>query len=310
MPGAAGDSQRVLEIRGIRAAHGVAMDIDLLRTFVAICDTRTFTAAARQVGRTQSAVSLQMRRLEDSLGRPLFQRGGARPALTEHGVLLLAHARRILAAVAEARLAFDQAAVEGVVVLGMPDDYAPRILSRVLRSFSELYPAATVDLVIDQSRQLVRRLAEGSVDLAFVTAGEGPVSGDPVFRDRIVWTSAAAGATTGEVHLRDPLPVAIWGETETYSRLMFDALAASGRAHRVAVISRSMAGLRGAVRAGIAVSAMMSSSVGPGMRALGEEDGFPPMAELPVHLERTSTRRSAVIGRLEAHIRACLPGPG
>jgi DNA-binding transcriptional LysR family regulator len=180
------------------------LDLDLLRTFVAICDAQTFTAAARRVGRTQSAVSLQMRRLEDSLGRPLFVRGKPRPVLTEHGALLLAHARRILACVAEARLAFDQAAVEGVVVLGMPDDYAPR-MSLVLRSFSELYPAATVDLVIDQSRHLVRHLAEGSVDLAFVTAGEGSVSGAPAFRDRMVWTAAA----TGDVHLCDPLPVAI-----------------------------------------------------------------------------------------------------
>jgi DNA-binding transcriptional LysR family regulator len=289
------------------------LDLDLLRTFVAICDTRTFTAAARQVGRTQSAVSLQMRRLEESLGRPLFVRDGARPTLTEHGALLLAHARRILACVDEARLAFGQGAVEGVVVLGMPDDYAPRILSLVLRSFSELYPAATVDLVIDQSRHLVRRLAEGSVDLAFVTAGEGPVSGAPAFRDRMVWTAAAAGPGSGpgsgDVHLRDPLPIAIWDETETYARHMLDALAASGRAHRVAVISRSMSGLRGAVRAGVAVTAMMSSSLGPGMRALGAEDGFPPMAELTVHLERAHLRRSAVIDRLEAHILGCFKDP-
>lgn len=118
----------------------------------------------------------------------------------------------------------------------------------------------------------------------------------------MVWTAAA----TGDTHLRDPLPIAIWDETETYARHMLDALAASGRAHRVAVISRSMSGLR----AGVAVTAMMSSSVGPGMRVLGAEDGFPPLAELPVHLERAYMRRSAVIERLEAHILGCFPRIG
>ena len=107
-----------------------AMDIDLLKTFVAICDSKSFTAAARQVGRTQSAVSLQMRRLEESLGRPLFLRGAPGATLTEHGVLLLPNARRILAAVNEALVSFDRATVEGIVVVGMPDDYAPRILVR------------------------------------------------------------------------------------------------------------------------------------------------------------------------------------
>lgn len=274
------------------------MDLDLLKTFVAICDNRTLTAAAQQVGRTQSAVSLQMRRLEESLGRPLFVREGGRAGLTEHGVLLLAHARRILACVDEARIAFDRGSVEGVVVLGMPDDYAPRILGRVLRSFVELYPAALINLVADQSRQLVRRLAEGSVDLAFVSEGEGPVRGPVAFRDRMIW----AGPAAGDVHLRDPLPVAVWDETDAYARLMLPALAASGRAHRVVVMSRSMTGLRGAVRAGVAVTAMMESSLGPEMRELGPGDGFPPLAEIPVHLERAHLRRSSVIDRLEAHI--------
>lgn len=280
---------------------GHGMDIDLLRTFVAICDHRTFTAAAKQVGRTQSAVSLQMRRLEESLGRPLFVRDAARQGLTEHGVLLLAHARRILACVDDARLAFDRRSVEGVVVLGMPEDYAPRILARVLRSFAELYPDAVVNLAIGESRQLVRRLAEGSVDLAFISEGEGPVRGLVAFRDRMIWAAPASG----EIQSRDPLPIAVWDETDAYSRRMLVALSESGRAHRIAVISRSMTGLRGAVTAGIAVTVMMESSLGPGMRELTPVDGFPPLGVIPVHLERAHLRRSSVIDRLEAHILAC-----
>jgi DNA-binding transcriptional LysR family regulator len=275
------------------------MDIDLLRTFAAICDTGSFTAAAQRVGRTQSAVSLQIRRLEESLGRPLFVRTGGAIAPTEHGVLLLGHARDILQKVDAAVSVFNRGTVEGIVVLGMPDDYTPRILSRVLKGFTELYPAATINLVIDESRVLVKHLAEGSVDLAFITEGEGPVSGGPVaFRDSIVWTAPASG----ELHQLDPLPLAIWDENDGYARRMLAALQAMDRRYRLVVISRSMTGLRGAVRAGLAVTAMMRSSLGEGMRELGALDGFPPLAEVSIRLERAHLKKSAIIDRLEMHL--------
>jgi DNA-binding transcriptional LysR family regulator len=283
------------------------MDIDLLRTFVAICDTGSFTSAARHVGRTQSAVSLQMRRLEEFLGRPLLVRGASGVTLTKHGLLLLDHAREILLKVAEARALFDRGSVEGVVVLGLPDDYAPRILSRVLRAFTELYPAATINLAIDGSRKLVKRLSEGSVDLAFITQGEGPICGGPIaFHDRMVWVAPDGS----DLHLRDPVPIAIWDETDAYARRMLPALKALGRDYRIVITAGSMTGLRGAVRAGLAMTAMMSSSVTEGMQVLGPDDGFSPLADLAVLLERAHLRRSAVIDRLEEHLLTCLSGEG
>ncbi|MFM9849746.1 MAG: LysR family transcriptional regulator [Hyphomicrobiaceae bacterium] len=278
------------------------MDTELLRTFVAICDTKSFTSAARHVGRTQSAVSLQMRRLEQFFGRPLFVRGGSGVTLTEHGVLLLDHAREILQKVGAARALFDRGSVEGVVVLGMPDDYAPRILSRVLRGFSELYPAATVNLVIDQSRTLVRHLSDGAVDLAFISEGEGPAGGPVAFRDRMVWVSPEGS----DLHMRNPVPIAIWDESNAYALRMFPALKAMNREYRIAIMARNMTGLRGAVTAGLSMTAMMSSSVTSGMRQLDREDGFPPLAELGVRLERAHMRRSPVIDRLESHLLASL----
>jgi DNA-binding transcriptional LysR family regulator len=279
---------------------GHIMDTDLLRTFVAICDTKSFTSAARHVGRTQSAVSLQMRRLEQYLGRPLLVRGASGVTLTEHGVLFLDHAREILQKVNAARALFDRGSVEGVVVLGMPDDYAPRILSRVLRGFSELYPAATVNLVIDQSRTLVRHLADGSVDLAFISEGEAPAGGPIAFRDRMVWVSPDGS----DLHMRDPVPLAIWDESNAYALRMLPALKAMHRDYRIAIMARNMTGLRGAVTAGLAMTAMMSSSVTGGMRILGPEDGFPHLAELGIRLERAHLRRSPVIDRLESHLLA------
>jgi DNA-binding transcriptional LysR family regulator len=272
------------------------MDIDLLKTFVAICDTKSFTAAARQVGRSQSAVSLQMRRLEDSLGRPLFLRGTPGATLTEHGVLLLPNARRILAAVNDVLASFDRTSVAGIVVVGMPDDYAPRILVPVLSAFASLYPGAAVDIVIDESRTLVKCLAEGSVDLAFVTEGEGPMSGGPIaFRDEMVWVAPP----DSDIHLCDPLPIAEWNGEDAYSRRMRSALEIMGRSFSTVVVTRSMTGLRGAIASGLAVSAMMRSSVMDGMRELTAVDGFPPLAELSVHLEKAHLKKSKVVDELE-----------
>jgi DNA-binding transcriptional LysR family regulator len=272
------------------------MDIDLLKTFIAICDSGSFTAAARHVGRSQSAVSLQMRRLEESLGRPLFQRGAPGTVLTEHGALLLPNARRILAAVNDALVAFDRSTVEGLIVVGMPDDYAPRILVPTLRAFGALYPAASIDVVIDESRTMVKRLAEGSIDLAFVTEGEGPMSGGPVaFTDEMVWFAPRSG----DLHLRDPLPIAIWDEQDSYSVSMRARLDSLGRAYRIAVVARSMTGLRGAVVSGLAICAMMRSSATADMHELTAVDGFAPLSQRSIRLEKAHMKRSPVVDALE-----------
>ncbi|MFZ2103589.1 MAG: LysR family transcriptional regulator [Oricola sp.] len=273
------------------------MDIDLLKTFVAICDAGSFTAAARHVGRTQSAVSLQMKRLEESLGRPLFQRGVPGAVLTEHGAMLLPNARRILAAVDETLSTFERAAVEGMFVIGMPDDYAPRLLDPVLKAFAALYPAASVNVVIDESRAMVKRLAEGSVDLAFITEGEGPSSGGSVaFTDEMVW----AAPKEGDLHLRDPLPVAVWDDDrDSYAAYMRSRLNEMKRSYRIAVVSRSLTGLRGAVSSGLAVCAMMRSGMTDGMRELTGADGFPPLARFAIRLEKAHMKKSATMDALE-----------
>lgn len=275
------------------------MDIDLLRSFIAICDTGSFTAAARLVGRTQSAVSLQMRRLEDSLDRPLFFRGASSVTLTEHGEMLQGHAREILASVDLTLAAFDRSSPAGIVVIGIPEDYALKYAPRILDSTFRLFPKITVDLVIGESRSLVRHLSEGSVDLAFITEGEGPSSGGPVaFHDRISWV----GPAEGDLHLRDPLPVAVWNDEESYSRALFEALEKLGRRHCIAVVSQSVTGLQAAVMSGHAISVVVGSAIQPGMRELTVADGFPPLRPLQIRLERAHRRRSPVVDRLAGHL--------
>src|SRR4029079_17090912 len=176
--------------------------------------------------------------------------------------------------------------------------YAPRILSDVLRSFIELYPLATVDLVLEESMVLAKGLSEGAIDLAFITAGIGPVRGGPiVFRDEIVWVAPLAG----NLQEKDPLPLAIRGEDDSYAQAMVAALEKLKRAHRIAVITRSITGLRAAVAGGLAVSAMVRSAVSADMRELAPEDGLPALAKLNIRLERSHLKKSPIIDRLQAH---------
>ena len=148
------------------------MDIELYRTFLAIYDTGSFTAAARQVSRTQSAVSQEGKSLEDALGQPLFERAPGSVELTEYGKSLLGFARRISDTQSEALAAFKRGAFQGHIVVGIPDGYLKRVLQDLVVQFAAFYPAAVLNVVIDDSPTLARKIADGSLDLTFITEGD------------------------------------------------------------------------------------------------------------------------------------------
>lgn len=275
------------------------MDIDLIRTFIAICEARSFTAAARQVGRTQSAISLQVKRMEDRLGRSLFIRDKLPVELTPHGEKFLGYARRILATYDEAMSAFDRGAVTGSVVLGVPGNYTRRILPTVLREFVEFHPDARVDVVVEESRLLARRLAEGTIDMAFLTDGLVPTSEREVaLREPMRWVVAR----DSDAHSLDPLPLAIWSEEDSSTQWMLEALAVMKRAHRFVATSPDNHGLLVVIGAGLAVSALTECSVTEEMRVLTERDGFAPLPVLNLKLERAVGRRSPLVERLRTHL--------
>ena len=153
------------------------LEPELLRSFVAIAETGSFTAAAHRVHRTQSAVSMQIKRLEELLGRELFLREGRSVSITRDGELLLSHARRILHAHLEALAAFDRDQLAGDVTIGAPDDYASTFLPRILARFAETHARVHVNVVCQPSVDLLRLLADRAVDLALVTQGSGERGG-------------------------------------------------------------------------------------------------------------------------------------
>lgn len=273
------------------------MDIELYRTFLAISDSGSFTAAAQIVGRTQSAVSQQVKRLEDTLGQPLIDRVATPVTLTEYGKSLLRPAREILDMHDEAMAMFRRTAFEGIVVVGVADAYVNRILKDVLTEFTKLLPRGTISIVIDDSLALSRRIANGSVDLAFVTEGNCPTRGPVAFSDRLV----VVGPTEVNLSKVDPLPVAVWDERNQDELPLVAALDAMNRRYRPVCVCRSVHTQHQAVTANLCVAVLVEGSMVEGERAYLEEDGFPVMKELNIRLERSYAKRSHVIERLEKH---------
>jgi DNA-binding transcriptional LysR family regulator len=278
-------------------AMTVNLDIDLLRTFVAIADSGSFTRAADTVHRTQSAVSMQVKRLEEVVGKPVFHRDGRRVRLTAGGEALLGYARRILRLHEEAAATLSQPELVGTVRVGTPDDYVMRFLPSILARFAQAYPRVQVAVHCAPSHQLSARLANGELDLTLVTRNPGEEMGEILRREPTVWG-------TSERHLaheEEPLPLALFQEGCFVREAALRALDDAGRNYRVAYSSPSITGIHAAVSAGLAVTALARSILPPGVRALAVEEGFPPLPVGTIALLRAPGARSKAIDCLAAH---------
>lgn len=274
------------------------LDPDLLRTFLAISDTGSFTAAGAVVGRTQSAVSMQIRRLEEQLRCSLLRRSAHEVALTPQGEILRRHARLVLNAQQAALAALNRPDAPYEISLGIPDDYALGLLPVVLGDFASVHPNASVAVTCEPSRDIIRSMADGAYDLALVTEGQGPVTGPVVHQEPCHWVTGA----TGDAHRRDPLPLAFGPAGDTYRQWGIDRLMEQGRAFRIAYTSVSMAGIRGAVGSGLAVSVMARSSMTAAMRALTRAEGFPDLPTLRVRLMSSPRNRTEMVQALESFL--------
>jgi DNA-binding transcriptional LysR family regulator len=279
------------------------LEPDLLRSFIAVADTGSVTEAAARVLRTQSGVSMQMRRLEDLLGRRLFEKAGRGITLSADGELLLGHARRILQAHREVLQLFDGGALEGRVRLGAPDDYATAFLPPVLARFAASHPRVEVEMVVDSSQHFVAAIDAGELDLALITQGSGEIGGTVVHRDQLVWVGARGSA----VHEAPVVPLALFHQGCVFRRAALNALAAIGRPSRLAYTSMSMTGVCAAVSAGLAIGVLLRTTVPPGLRVLGEQHGLPALPAIGQSLIRRPGE-SPTVDALEAQIVAHFNG--
>ena len=276
------------------------LDPDLLRTFVAIVDAGGFTQAARQVHRTQSAVSMQVRRLEETLDRVLFQRDGRGVQLAPDGEALLGYARRLLKLHDEAVAALTRPDLAGLVRIGTPDDYVDRFLPEILARFARAVPRVQVEVLCETSVNLRRLLAEGRLDLAVLTAGcaLSGETGEVLRREPVVWATAERQLA----HEQEPLPLALFQSGCVFRDWALASLDGSGRPYRIAYTSASFSSILAAVKVGLAVTTLCRSVLPAGVRPLGVGEGFPPLPQTAITLHRGKPV-SAVAECLAGYIR-------
>lgn len=236
------------------------LDLDLLKTVVAIAETGSFSAAAAAVHRTPSAVSMQVKRMEELLGRAVFRRDSRSVELTPDGAFLLEHARRMLALNRDAIARFIRPDVEGVVRLGAFDDVTERFLVDMLRRFNETHPSVTVDVTVDGSAHMIEMLRDGRLDLTLISCreGEGAAGAEVLFREKLVWAACRGGVAAGQ----DPLPISVWEEGCAWRQCALAGLQASGRRWRIAFQSAHISGQRAAILADLAIAPIPASSLG------------------------------------------------
>ncbi|BAL26884.1 LysR substrate-binding domain-containing protein [Azoarcus sp. KH32C] len=259
----------------------VNIPTELLRTFLKAVDLGSFTRAGDAVGRTQSAVSLQVRRLEELLGAELFVRGSHRMKLTDEGSTLLEYARRILALNDEAVSSLRRPKVAGSVRLGAPHEYTASLLPVILGKFAQAHPGVMLEVTCDLSKNLLARQEKGEFDIV-IALHDNPITGGgtKVLTEPLVWiTSVDHGR-----HQRRPLSLVVAPPPCIYRNRVLQTLSRLERPWRIAYTSSSYSGIIAAVRAGLGVTLLAASTVPEGVRALEERDGFPSMGELDVRL--------------------------
>ncbi|MER8547158.1 MULTISPECIES: LysR substrate-binding domain-containing protein [unclassified Mesorhizobium] len=275
------------------------LDSDLLRTFVAVADTGNFTKAAERAGRTQSAVSMQMKRLEGMIGDSLFERGSRGVALTQRGGELIANARRIVSLLDETAASMVAAPLGGPVRIGIPEEYGHAILSRALGVFAKRHPQVDITVRYAHSGAQIAALAAGELDLAVVFEWQDLSGGEVLMHDPTVWVTSELH----HMHEERPVPIALYNRAGWCKDFAIKSLEQRGLAYRVAYTSDTNGGLRLAVTSGLAIAPISRSNIPAGCRELTAADGFGDIDSSNVVLRRNANASGEAIDGMEEAIR-------
>lgn len=251
------------------------LDLDLLRTFVAVADLNTFAAAAVAVCRTQSAVSQQMQRLEQLVGKELFARHGRNKLLTEHGIQLLGYARKILRFNDEACTSLMFSSLQGVLTIGASDESADTILPFLLNRISSVYPKLALDIRVKRNSLLMDMLKGHEVDLLLATHCPENYRSLTLRTSPTLWYCAADFVLqSGEA-----VPLVLLDEPSPFRDMVLNALDAASIPWRLAYVASTLSAMRAAVKAGLGVTARPVEMMSPDLRVLGSTEGLPQLPD-------------------------------
>jgi len=280
---------------------------DLLRTFVSIIDLGAYTKAGDALGRTQPAISLQIKRLEELVGAPIIRQTGRQLALTSEGEILLSYAREILRLNDEAASYFNRSLVAGVLRIGLPSDYAVSFLQGVLTAYVRQHEEISLEIYCGWSSEILDKLHSDELDLAIAMVNDDrPPYLSRSWVEHPVWAGADRCTDSASFDRNAHIVLAAHPEGCVYRARMIQALDKVGRRWRIAYTGMGINGLQNAVINGLGVSALTRHTMLDGMRILREEDGFPPLDPIRIGLfykhPRLSPAGIHLVNHLIAHL--------
>ncbi len=282
--------------------HGL-LDLRLLTTFVHAAHSGSLSATALQVGRTQSAVTMQMQRLEEMLGQSLLHRSGSGVRLTGAGERFLDFAERILKMHDEAILAFSVKGLHGSIVFGSPEDYLLSFFPMLMKGFGKKYPDIEIKVVSAPTVELRALLQSRKVDLALMSTPNLNDIDNVVRTEPLVWVGSKP--TLEQHDFGSVVPLALPASNAMDHRAACDAMARAGLRYKIAHASNSLAGLIGLSRSGLAISVMTREAVPPDLHILNAP--LPPLQHLGMVIDFADGDRSPAVKAFADHIRAVLP---
>ncbi len=244
------------------------MDLDALRSFIAFVDTGSFTRAAKQTYRSQSAISMQMKKLESDCGQTLFVKEGRNLVLTEQGQLLVSYARRMLSLHDEVVGAFAQGHQHPPLTIGCPDDYADSVLTDVIKLIQQLIPELSFQIHCDSSIRLRKQLDAGEIDLTVMTRSPESDEGYLLKHDRGVWIKQP-GSTLDQA---DTLSLILFGNDCKFNTTAIDSLEKQGRNFKVISTSSNATAIKSLVAQELGIGAMATASVGAELEIIQNPD--------------------------------------
>jgi DNA-binding transcriptional LysR family regulator len=280
----------------MRKAYSMLLDVVLLRTFVAVVEANGFTRAAGFVNLTQSAVSLHIKRLEEQIGRRLFDRAAPKIVLTSDGEILLSYAQRILALEEEVKARLGHPQPQGRVRFGAPEYFDPGTLASLLAQFNSRYPAINLEIQMGIGPDIAALYRRGLLDVAIINReideadgaarnGNGPSEDTTVlYREGRVWAALRGMKLDSD----RPVPLALFPSPCAWRQLAQERLQSAGRRWTIALQSTGLSGIVTAVEAGLAISIFAQSGLSPRLRALGPAQGLPVLPDFEYVLRRNA----------------------
>lgn len=278
------------------------LDLDLLRAFVMVAETRSFTKSSERLFRTQAAISMQIKRLEESVGTALFLRGPRGTQLTREGELLIQYAHRMLHLNDEAVATLSVSPPENVVRIGAPDDYARILLPDVLLLFNKRFPDVQLEIVGDNRLDFSREVSDGRLDLALVIRHPENSDGELLRREQLHWVASMHNSPRAS----DLLPLALFSNGCVRRNIALQTLREANRRFKIVLSSGTATAIVAAVAAGVAISVAEESATPIGLRWLGDSDGFPSLGKVDLVLYRAPGHQRRSAAALAEHIRSSL----